>query len=154
MRRNNCRPWWLLGLKSYMQYDYMYLQPVSLQRLTRSSPYIETTGSKQWKGALRFYTVIHHFAVVYSVLWPLNSSEAGGELVFVRYFFQIHCIYVTWKGTKINKSNQIKLIDTIKTKWWITLLMREDRVLKKHSVENSVYCCLDVKGIIGLSATL
>ena len=27
---------------------------------------------------------IDHFTVVYSVAWPLNGSEAGGDLVFVQ----------------------------------------------------------------------
>ena len=39
----------------------------------------------------RHYTSIHHFTVVCSVTWPLNGSEAGGDLVLIQTSLLLLC---------------------------------------------------------------
>ena len=34
---------------------------------------------------------IDHFTVVYSVTWPLNGSEAGGELALIQTSLVVSC---------------------------------------------------------------
>ena len=46
-----------------------------------------------YKGAmaLRHNTVIDHLTVICSVTWPLNGSEAGGDLVLIKTSLSLLC---------------------------------------------------------------
>ena len=38
------------------------------------------------QGKLSLYSIINHFTVACSVAWPLNESEAGGDIVLIETF--------------------------------------------------------------------
>ena len=47
-------------------------------------------------------STIYHFMVVCSVTWPLNASEAGGDLVLIQTSLLLFC-----KSSYYSKANQV-----------------------------------------------
>ena len=65
-------------------------------------------------------STIRHFTVVCSVPWPLNRSEAGGDLVLLQTFLLFMC--KSWYSHANKPVNMIIYITDTTVKWPIFLL--------------------------------
>jgi len=46
---------------------------------------------QRWRQTVRSFLYLEHFTVVCSVTWPLNGSEAGGDLVLIKTSLLLLC---------------------------------------------------------------
>ena len=53
-------------------------------------------------GSLRLI-LIGHFTVVYSVTWPMNGSEAAGDLVLIQTSLFLSCVVVMLTSLHLHK---------------------------------------------------
>ena len=79
------RPWELVC----HGFQYKVFSAICAPSLCQPLPETHSSTPREWKPKVCY--LIDHFTVVCSVTWPLNGSEAGGDLVLIQTSLLLSC---------------------------------------------------------------